>query len=42
MQALLNVQSLVRNRIVHPQYESLVFKLLNSEPLPQDQVFGEP
>ncbi|KAM0787611.1 hypothetical protein ACM66B_003678 [Microbotryomycetes sp. NB124-2] len=35
-------KSLVRNRIVHPGYESLVAKLLNGEPLPQGQVYGDP
>lgn len=35
-------QSLVRNRVVHPQYESLVAKLLNGEALPHDLTFGEP
>ncbi|KAL8292423.1 hypothetical protein RQP46_001035 [Phenoliferia psychrophenolica] len=35
-------KSLVRNRIVHAQYDMLVSKLLKGEPLPQDLLFGEP
>ncbi|KAK4703758.1 serine/threonine-protein kinase mTOR, partial [Phenoliferia sp. Uapishka_3] len=39
---LLLSQSLVRNRVVHAQYDMLVSKLLKGESLPQDLVFGEP
>ncbi|GAA5848144.1 hypothetical protein JCM3766R1_000463 [Sporobolomyces carnicolor] len=35
-------KALVRNRIVHSQYEALVAKLLKGEPLPQDLTFGDP
>ncbi|BGP07821.1 phosphatidylinositol kinase-related protein kinase tor1 [Rhodotorula toruloides] len=35
-------KALVRNRIVHQQYDQLVSKLLKGEPLPQDLSFGDP
>ncbi|GAA5970883.1 hypothetical protein JCM11641_004492 [Rhodosporidiobolus odoratus] len=35
-------KALVRNRIVHNQYETLVAKLLSGESLPQDLNFGDP
>lgn len=42
MLLVLRPQSLVKNRIVHPQYEKLVTMLLDGEPLPQDLTFGDP
>ncbi|GAA5903699.1 hypothetical protein JCM6882_003390 [Rhodosporidiobolus microsporus] len=35
-------KALVRNHIVHPQYNMLVSKLLKGESLPQDLSFGDP
>lgn len=33
---IIATQCLLRNRIVHPKYESFIAKLLNGERLPQD------
>lgn len=35
-------QSLVKNRIRYSQYDKLVAKLLDGEPLPRDLTFGDP
>lgn len=33
---LCHSQAVLRNRITHPRYESIISKLLNGERLPQD------